>query len=227
MPVPARPAEEALEQAFLFVRGIDINSASAEEIAARVDGVGPELARRIVADRDLRGPFFDVLDLARVRGVGRRILETITGRSVPVHLYRYAADIRAILGEERLPDVRRVAQRLAEIPGVEACVIAHREGYRVVAAGVAGNSDRLAAFAPQIYKKLAWYARQLDMGGLQSITLLIESQPITITRGGELFLVLLHRQGNLRQKHVFLLHAVAAELSRRLQGAKTDHTSEG
>jgi len=219
VPVPGRPEEEALEHPYLFVRGIDLNRASAEEIADRVDGVGPELARRIVADREVNGPFFDVLDLARVRGLGRRALESILGRPVSVQMYRYVPEIRRILGESRVPDVRTVAHNLAQLPGIEGCVIAHREGYRVTTTAASADSDKLAAFAPQIYKKLAWYIRQLDIGGLQSVTLLVESRPITIVRGGELYLVLLHCTGQLKRKQIYLAHAVAAELSRRLQGS--------
>ncbi|HIE10427.1 MAG TPA: hypothetical protein EYP62_02325 [Kiritimatiellae bacterium] len=218
-PVPGRPEEEALEHPYLFVRGIDVNRATAVEIAGRIDGVGPELARRIVADREANGPFFDVLDLARVRGVGRRALQCILGRPVTVQMYRYVPEIRRILGDSRVPDVRSVADRLAELPGIEACVLAHREGYRVVATATSADGDKLAAFAPQIYKKLAWYIRQLDIGGLQSITLVVESRPITIVRGGELYLVLLHRTAQINRKQIYLAHALAAELSRRLQGS--------
>jgi competence protein ComEA len=38
-------------------------------------GIGPELAQRIVADRQARGPFRRVEDLRRVRGIGPKTLE--------------------------------------------------------------------------------------------------------------------------------------------------------
>jgi competence protein ComEA len=48
---------------------IDIDRASAEELA-RLPGVGPVLARRIVADRQSRGAFGSIGGLDRVPGIG-------------------------------------------------------------------------------------------------------------------------------------------------------------
>ncbi|OGH62032.1 MAG: hypothetical protein A3G34_03430 [Candidatus Lindowbacteria bacterium RIFCSPLOWO2_12_FULL_62_27] len=50
---------------------ININRASAEALQT-LPRIGPETARRIVADRDTRGPFRKKEDLMRVRGVGRK-----------------------------------------------------------------------------------------------------------------------------------------------------------
>lgn len=53
---------------------IDINSANWIEFL-QLDGIGETLARRIVADRDERGPFQSVEDLVRVRGLGEKMIE--------------------------------------------------------------------------------------------------------------------------------------------------------
>jgi len=50
-------------------RGIDLNRATAAELEA-LPGVGPVLAGRIVAYRDLHGPFTAVEDLLDVGGIG-------------------------------------------------------------------------------------------------------------------------------------------------------------
>lgn len=55
---------------------IDLNSAPASELV-RLPRVGPALARRIVADREARGPFSTVEDLDRVSGVGPAILAEV------------------------------------------------------------------------------------------------------------------------------------------------------
>ena len=49
---------------------IDINSATAEELAAAMTGVGLKKARAIVAYRDENGPFASIEDLVKVRGIG-------------------------------------------------------------------------------------------------------------------------------------------------------------
>jgi competence ComEA-like helix-hairpin-helix protein len=48
---------------------IDVDRASAEELA-RLPGIGPAIARRIVADRQSRGAFGGIAGLDRVPGVG-------------------------------------------------------------------------------------------------------------------------------------------------------------
>jgi competence protein ComEA len=53
---------------------IDVNAASAEELAA-VPGIGARLAAEVVAERTARGPWSSVDGLLRVRGIGPARLE--------------------------------------------------------------------------------------------------------------------------------------------------------
>ena len=50
---------------------IDINQASAEDFA-KLPGIGPELAGRIVAFREKHGPYRRVEDLLVIRGIGHK-----------------------------------------------------------------------------------------------------------------------------------------------------------
>jgi competence protein ComEA len=50
---------------------LDINRATAEDFAT-LPGVGPELARRIVAFREKHGPYRRIEDLMVVEGMGRK-----------------------------------------------------------------------------------------------------------------------------------------------------------
>ena len=52
---------------------VDINEATWVEWA-QFDGIGETLARRIVADRQSRGPFVGIDDLCRVKGIGPKKL---------------------------------------------------------------------------------------------------------------------------------------------------------
>lgn len=74
---PARgPSPTTAEAADAPVR---INAATADELE-RLPGVGPRLAREIVADRARNGPFRDAADLLRVRGIGPALLDRLKGR---------------------------------------------------------------------------------------------------------------------------------------------------
>ncbi|HVQ78290.1 MAG TPA: helix-hairpin-helix domain-containing protein [Candidatus Binatia bacterium] len=69
--VPARVEE--------MVGPVDVNRASAEELA-RLPGVGPALARRIVEERERGGRFASPDALRRVLGMGPRTLTAIRAR---------------------------------------------------------------------------------------------------------------------------------------------------
>ncbi len=58
-------------------QSVDINSASAEELAAALPGIGPSKAQGIVRWRELHGPFRTVDQLLEVSGIGPRTLEKI------------------------------------------------------------------------------------------------------------------------------------------------------
>ena len=58
----------------LLGKTIDINSAD-ERALEVLPLIGPKLAKRIVKDRSVNGPFASVHELARVYGVGPKIIE--------------------------------------------------------------------------------------------------------------------------------------------------------
>jgi competence protein ComEA len=62
---------------------IDINQADWPEFAL-LPNVGEVLAKRIVADREARGPFKDWNDLRRVRGIGPKTFEQIKPYLLPM-----------------------------------------------------------------------------------------------------------------------------------------------
>jgi competence protein ComEA len=71
-----RPVEvERLNPASLDYR-IDVNSATWVEWV-QLDGIGETLAERIVADREAHGPFRNVDELRRVKGIGPKTLARI------------------------------------------------------------------------------------------------------------------------------------------------------
>jgi competence protein ComEA len=58
-----------------FAGPVNINTADAAKLAAELTGVGPALAEAIVADRQAHGNFPTPESLARVKGIGDRIVE--------------------------------------------------------------------------------------------------------------------------------------------------------
>ncbi|MGA7799520.1 MAG: ComEA family DNA-binding protein [Gammaproteobacteria bacterium] len=58
-----------------FAGAVNINTADAQTLAGALVGVGPDKAAAIVSYRDANGPFRQVGDLAKVKGIGERTLE--------------------------------------------------------------------------------------------------------------------------------------------------------
>lgn len=54
---------------------VDINTADAKTLAAKLNGVGPKSAEAIVAYRTKHGPFKRVEDLDNVKGIGKKTIE--------------------------------------------------------------------------------------------------------------------------------------------------------
>ncbi len=61
--------KEVRKQSEIPTPVIDINQASVEDFQ-KLKGIGPALARRIVAFREKHGPFRRVEDLLAIRGIG-------------------------------------------------------------------------------------------------------------------------------------------------------------
>lgn len=59
----------------LAAQPVDINTAGAEALAEAISGVGLKRAEAIIAYRDEHGPFASVDDLAKVQGIGERIVD--------------------------------------------------------------------------------------------------------------------------------------------------------
>jgi len=70
---PVSEKSTSIEQ--IAQSGVDINTATAEEIAQKLNGVGFAKAKAIVAFRDEHGKFNSVDDLAKVKGIGSKLIE--------------------------------------------------------------------------------------------------------------------------------------------------------
>src|SRR5213076_1686793 len=62
---------------------IDVNQADWPELAL-MPNIGEQLAKRIVSDRAERGPFRDLAELRRVRGIGPKTIESMRPFLLPL-----------------------------------------------------------------------------------------------------------------------------------------------
>ncbi len=59
---------------------VNINTASAQEMADKLDGIGPALGQRIVDYRSSNGPFKDIEEIKNVSGIGDKRFEAIKNK---------------------------------------------------------------------------------------------------------------------------------------------------
>lgn len=67
---PATPASEVVQAG-----PVNLNSASAAELAAKLHGIGERKAEAIVAHREANGPFSTIEQLLDVKGIGQATLD--------------------------------------------------------------------------------------------------------------------------------------------------------
>ncbi len=73
---------------------IDVNRADWPELTL-MPNIGEQLAKRIITDRQERGPFRDLSELRRVRGIGPKTLESMKPFLLPLPELEATADAQA------------------------------------------------------------------------------------------------------------------------------------
>ncbi|MFH0907261.1 MAG: helix-hairpin-helix domain-containing protein [bacterium] len=204
----------------VMLNGIDVNSASVDELVHRLNSVGRKLAEKIVEERGVGGNFKNLLDLSRVPGVRGKKFERITGIAWRSELHKHRELIQQLVGvdDSTIPDVRAVAARFKELKAYIGCVIILEDGYVLASNWENVSSDALAAFAPQMFKKIGKYVNHLKLGSIRCLTFFTEEQPITIVRSGKIFFAAVHVQNNFGRKQVEVVQALAEELGGRMVG---------
>jgi uncharacterized protein len=105
-PLLRRKLDEVVESVVSSV-GVELNTASAS-LLSRVAGLGPALAKKIVAHRDKRGGFTSRRDLLDVSGLGPKAFEQAAG-FVRIHGAKNPLDASAV-HPERYALVERIAK---------------------------------------------------------------------------------------------------------------------
>ena len=207
----------------LMLRGIDINTASAKDLLNRIDGIGEQIASRIIKDRDLNGPFFDLFDLARVPGIGCKAVERMTGKQLSEEIYAQFPIVNQILGrwDNGLPDMSSIVERFKVLPGFEGCAILHKDGDLMASswAKIKG-AEALAGIGPQIVKKARQYLKQVTSAEPLSVSINMEGRTLTFVQSEDIVFVAIHSLKGLTRKHIQLVHSVGITLGRRLSGLR-------
>ena len=165
---------------------IDLNRCTAEDLQ-QIEGVGPALAHRIIEFRNARGQFSSIRELRRIPGIGRKTFRALAGVE-PRALNR-------LLGaphDEELT-LQEIVRLTGKLQGVEGCMLAMADGIFLTGQ----LPDRLdqnavSVFAPQLFKKVGRYMRELRVGQIRRMTIFTDQQPLSIFRAGDVYLIIVH-----------------------------------
>jgi competence ComEA-like helix-hairpin-helix protein len=165
---------------------VNLNACRIEDLM-RVEGIGRALAQRIVEFRNVHGPFKSVEDLRAIPGIGRKTFRAIVGVEPRA--------LNQLLGVEHNQELtlQEIVRRTSALPGVAGCILAMSDGL-LLTGQLPEHLDQntISVFAPQLFKKVGRYARELRVGQIRRLTIFTDQQPVSIFQAGEIFLVIIH-----------------------------------
>lgn len=202
--------------------GIDLNTATAEQILSHIEGIGDAMAERIVEDRTENGPFYALYDLARVPGVGAKLFEKITGWKWHEDMYGQLTVVNLVLDkwDGGLPDLNSVAMRFQALTGFEGCVILHRDGHLLATSWNPKSSQALEAMGPQIVKRTAQYMKSVCPGETMSVTVFLENRVVAFAQQGDIIFVGIRSPRAFNRRHLQIVHGMAMALGKRFSGLR-------
>ena len=183
-PEQAAPVPSAAPRESQFL--VNLNNCTAEDLA-KIEGIGPVLAQRIIEFRNARGGFKSLKELRYVPGISRKILRVFAAPA-PRSLNR-------LLGVEHNEELtlQEIVRFTSQIKGVSGCILAMSDG--VLLTGQLPphlDQETISVFAPQLFKRVARYTKELRVGQVTRLSVFTDQQPLSIFHAGDTFLVVVH-----------------------------------
>lgn len=206
VPEPATKVETGPldEKKFL----IDINRCSVEDLLS-IKGIGPSLAQRIIEHRTQRGRFNSLDDLRQVPGVGRKTFRALAGTK--------AQSLNKLLGiaEDRELTLQEIVRHTGKLPGLQGCMLATSDGL-FLAGELPPHLDveAISVFAPQLFKRVTRYTKELKVGEARRFTLFTDEQPVSIFGADDVFLVVIHDRKHFSKRLLRQCERISQEIAR-------------
>jgi competence protein ComEA len=200
----ATPSAAPTENKFL----LNLNQCTAEDLA-KVEGVGPVLAQRIIEFRNAQGGFKSPKELRHVPGINRKTLRTLTGPA-PRTLNR----LLNVEHNEELT-LQEIVRLTSQLKGVSGCILAMSDG--VFLTGQLPphlDQETISVFAPQLFKKVGRYMKELRVGQITRLSVFTDQQPLSIFHAGDIFLVVIHDPNHFSKALLRRCERISQEIAR-------------
>jgi len=213
--------------------GVNINAADEKQLQT-IETITPALAAGIVAYRREHGAFRSLFDLRNVPRIGRIRFKSITGMPYSTrgrHRIRKLVKLLELMPAEayRLPSI---AARVSAKPGFAGCVISGEDGLLLAQNGVPQHATAMAAVIPRLFAQVD--GNLVEIGSdeaASSITICVQDRMLTIVRGRQVYLTVVHDRRKLTKGELTFARRVTEELgwllSRRAYAGRPDSASPG
>jgi competence ComEA-like helix-hairpin-helix protein len=176
---------------------------------ARIEGIGPVLAQRIIEFRDTHGGFKSIEDLHQIHGVGRRLFHSLANPP--------RRGLNRLLGIEHNDELtlQEIVRLTSQLKGVAGCILAMSDGV-FLTGELPPHLDRetISVFAPQLFRKVGRYMKELRAGQVTRLSVFTDQQPISILRAGDIFLIVLHDNRHFSKALLRRCERISQELAR-------------
>lgn len=166
--------------------GIDINRCTIDDLL-KIRGIGHSTAARIIEFRNTRGHINSLDELRQIPGIGRKTHRLLTGKQ--------PRKINRLLGveDDRELSLQEIVRLTNHLPGIEGCILAMDDGMFLTGKLPAHlDINSVSVFAPQLFRKVGRYTRELGVGKIQRFTIFTDAQPMTIFQAGSVYLIVVH-----------------------------------
>ena len=187
---------------------VNLNNCTVADLA-RIEGIGPVLAQRIIEFRNTRGGFKSLDDLREVPGISRKLLRTLAGPS--------RCGLNRLLGVEHNEELtlQEVVRLTSQLKGVAGCILAMSDG--VFLTGQLPphlDQETISVFAPQLFRKVGRYMKELRAGQVTRLSVFTDQQPISIFRAHDIFLIVIHDNRHFSKALLRRCERISQELAR-------------
>lgn len=176
---------------------------------ARIEGIGPVLAQRIIGFRNEHGGFKSLDELHGIPGVGRKLHRLLAGPG--------RRGLNRLLGVEHNEELtlQEVVRLTSQLKGVAGCILAMSDG--VFLTGQLPphlDQETISVFAPQLFRKVGRYMKELRAGQVTRLSVFTDQQPISILRAGDIFLIVVHDNRHFSKALLRRCERISQELAR-------------
>jgi predicted regulator of Ras-like GTPase activity (Roadblock/LC7/MglB family) len=208
------PAAQPLSREEIEKALNDLNTWSEDDLHHH--NLGPTLTQRILEFRAQKGGFKDLRELLQITGIGPKLFQRVLGFS-PESLDDQAHAINRWLGvpEDHEMTLQEIVKCTSQLPGVDGCIVAMSDGlYMTGELPKRFDSERVSAFAPQLFARVAQYVQELNVGEARRFTIFTDAQPITIFKSGDLFFILIHKANRFSKVLLNKCERISQEISK-------------